>query len=130
MKKFITKIIALTLVIIGLSIVLDSLTTKVNLGMYSWIMPLFYFILTVLSYSMIYLGKSGRQATFFARMAGGMMLRMFFCVIFIVIYLYISEITKIPVVIYFMLLYFIYTTFEIYDLVYKLRAEKTTSKIK
>ena len=129
MKKFITKLIALTLVVIGLSMVLNNSIAKVNLGMFYWVMPLFYFVLTTISYSLIYLGKSGKQSTFFARVAGGMMLRMFFCVIFIAIYLYFSDVTNIPAVIYFMILYFIYTTFEIYDLVYKLRAEKTTSKV-
>ena len=129
MKKFITILVGLTLVTIGLSMVLDNSMERIDLGDFTWIIPIFYFVLTIISYSIIYFGKSGRQATFFARMAGGMMLRMFLCIIFITIYLYFSEVTNIPVVIYFMFLYFIYTTFEIYDLVYKLRTEKTTSKI-
>lgn len=126
MKKFITKIIAITLIIIGLSLMADKFITQIDLGYYAWIMPVFYCVLTIISYALIYKGKSGKQGAFFARMSGGMMMRMFFCIIFVVIYLYFSEVTSIAIVIYFMFLYFIYTTFEIYDLVYKLRSEKTT----
>lgn len=105
----------------------DRFVEQIDLGMFAWVMPLFYFALTIASYAMVFFGKDGKQGMFFARMSGAMLMRMFFCVIFIIIYLYFSSVTNIPIVIYFMFLYFIYTSFEIYDLVYKLRAEKTTS---
>jgi hypothetical protein len=124
MKSFLKKAVATSIVLTAGSMILDNMMNDLNLGMFTWLVPAFFLIITGITYYFIFSGKKGKQGSFFARVVGSMVLRIILCLIFITIYLYIYKLNHVSVVVYFMVAYFIYTTFEIYDLVSKLRAEK------
>jgi len=54
-------------------------------------------------------------------------LRMLFSIIFIAMYLVISDIKSNVFVVYYLFLYLLFTIFEIYHLVHKLRTEKNSN---
>lgn len=64
------------------------------------------------------------NAAFFRGVMGSIGLRMFLSLIFLAIYLVVSELKSTEFIVYFLILYLLYTIFEIYQLVSKLRAEK------
>jgi uncharacterized membrane protein YagU involved in acid resistance len=55
-------------------------------------------------------------------------IRMLFSIIFIAIYLIVSDINSNLFIGYYLFLYLLFTIFEIYHLVHKLRTEKNTNK--
>jgi amino acid permease len=70
------------------------------------------------------LSKSNSQ--FFAGIMGSIGIRMLLCVVFLAIYLMVSDLKSNEFVVYYLILYLFYTIFEIYQLVSKLRHEKET----
>lgn len=64
------------------------------------------------------------NAAFFRGVMGAIGLRMLFSLIFLSSYLIISELKQTEFIVYFLILYLLYTIFEIYQLVSKLRPEK------
>ncbi|PCJ64127.1 MAG: hypothetical protein COA58_14170 [Bacteroidetes bacterium] len=69
---------------------------------------------------------SKSNSTFYAGVMGGMGIRMLLSILFLAIYLVISEIKSVEFIAFYLILYLFYTIFEIYQLVHKLRAEKQT----
>ena len=124
MKGFLVKSIITTVILAVGATLLNSYIPSLKLGPYSYVIPLFFLLITGAAYYLVYAGKKGGQGIFFARVVGGMVLRIILCLFFVAIYLYFNKLNNIYVIVYFMVAYFIYTTFEIYDLVSKLRAEK------
>lgn len=70
------------------------------------------------------ISKSNSQ--FFAGVMGSIGIRMLLCVVFLAIYLMVSDLKSNEFVVYYLILYLFYTIFEIYQLVSKLRLEKET----
>ncbi|MEY2924383.1 MAG: hypothetical protein RLZZ337_931 [Bacteroidota bacterium] len=64
------------------------------------------------------------NAAFFRGVMGAIGLRMLFSLIFLAAYMIISDLKSTPFIVYFLILYLLYTIFEIYQLVSKLRPEK------
>jgi hypothetical protein len=67
---------------------------------------------------------SESNSQFFTGVMGAIGIRMLLSILFIAIYLMISDIKDTNFIIYYLLLYLFYTIFEISQLVYRLRAEK------
>ena len=122
-KKFNTQLGILCLVIVSLMILVHWLF-HVEIGTWTWIAFGFFSLLTLfLNYLGIRaLGKS--QKTFLNFLYGSTLIRFIFSIFFIVIYLVINEVIDRPFIFSFLFLYLFFTSFEIYHLVTKLRAEK------
>jgi hypothetical protein len=69
---------------------------------------------------------SESNSRFFAGVMGGIGIRMLLSILFLAIYLIVSDIKSNEYVVYYLILYLFFTIFEIYQLVHKLRAEKQT----
>ena len=67
------------------------------------------------------------NSAFFKGVMGATGLRMILCVLFLAIYLIISDIKAKEFIVYYLILYLFFTIFEIYQLVSKLRTEKRSS---
>jgi hypothetical protein len=116
------------IILLSLAVAAAIAGLKYGLGFYSgenhiWFAWLFFILLTWASYKWTLSAKPETNRFFTSRFFSSMGLRLFFCLIFLVIYL-ISNPQHDPVfVLSFMMLYLFYTMFEIYFLVYKLRRE-------
>lgn len=64
------------------------------------------------------------QRTFTNALYGGMAIRFFFSIFFIAIYLIVNEVRDRVFIVEFLIFYLIFTMFEIYHIVAKLRSEK------
>ena len=91
---------------------------------WTWGALVFFAALTTLIYyfGMNALNKS--QRTFTNAVYGGVGIRFIFSIFFIVIYLVVNELRDKIFIVEFLLLYLLFTMFEIYHLVSKLRTEK------
>ena len=67
---------------------------------------------------------SGSNSQFFTVVLGSVGIRMLLCIVFLVIYLMISDLKAKEFVVYYLILYLFYTIFEISQLVSKLRPVK------
>lgn len=86
---------------------------------------LFLFI-TVVNSLLIRVSMTGKAKTFLYAFGGASALRFFLSVLFIVSYLIFSDKRDVHFVVFFMVMYFFFTMFEIIHLVAKLRAEKNS----
>lgn len=124
--KFIGKLIGLT-VILALATAAFLHFNKVEEEFWFWGALIFYAIAGILigwrSHKAV---VSESNSAFFTGVMGGTGLRMLFSIVFLAIYLFISEIKATSFIVYYLFLYLFYTIFEISQLVHKLRAEKQT----
>ena len=126
--KFISRLLALGLVVGLMNIVFFYITNELEQVWY-WSALLYYIILGLV------IGKRSHNAiaidsnsAFFLGIMSGTGIRMLFSIIFIAIYLIVSDIKSNMFVGYYLFLYLLFTIFEIYELVHKLRTEKNTNK--
>ena len=126
--KFILRLLALGLVVGLMNIVLFYFTNELEQIWY-WSALLYYLLLGLIlgkrSHKAI---KNNSNSAFFMGIMSGTGIRMLFSIIFIAIYLIVSEIKANLFVGYYLFLYLLFTIFEIYQLVHKLRTEKNTNK--
>lgn len=95
--------------------------------MWFWASLSYYFILGIgigWKTQKAVISKSNSQ--FFAGVMGGTGIRMLLSILFLAIYLIISDIKSMEFIVYYLFLYLLFTIFEIYQLVSKLRPEKET----
>ena len=123
MKKFYTTLTLIT-ALCGISFFVCEKFKFTEIGNYGWYALIFYVILTVLFTN--YAIKSGNKSNsrFVTNIMGITGLRMFLCIIFIILYRVAEGKTDLNFIIYFFILYLFYTVFEIQFLLYKLRADK------
>ena len=125
--KFIGKLIGLT-VILALATAAFLYFKKVEEEFWYWGALIFYAIVGILigwrSHKAV---VSESNSAFFTGVMGGTGLRMLFSIVFLAIYLVISDIKATSFIVYYLFLYLFYTIFEISQLVSKLRAEKNSS---
>lgn len=124
--KFYAQLIILTLV---LTLILAGL--KFGLDWYPqgnviWFALGFFTLLTAVTFQWTVSASKLKNNAFVKRFFLNTGLRIFFCGVFLAIYLIISENRDKVFVVTFMLLYLFYTLFEIYHLVTKLRPEKNS----
>lgn len=125
--KFISRLLALGLVVGLMNIVFFYITNELEQVWY-WSALLYYIILGLV------IGKRSHNAivndsnsAFFLGIMSGTGIRMLFSIIFIAIYLIVSDIKSNLFIGYYLFLYLLFTIFEIYQLVHKLRTEKNTN---
>ena len=126
--KFISRLLILGLFVGLLNIVYFYFTNEHEQVWY-WSALLFYLLLG------LFIGKRSHKAiandsnsAFFMGIMSGTGIRMLFSIIFIAIYLIVSDIKSNLFIGYYLFLYLLFTIFEIYHLVHKLRTEKNTNK--
>jgi hypothetical protein len=122
--SFLLKLSGLTLFISGIIFVLLKNVPTYNPGSSIWIAVAFFYLLTLVLYSMAMMGLKRSQKTFIVSVLGSMTLRFIFSILFLVIYLIINPEKNKAFIISFLFLYLFYTIFEIIQLVRKLRPEK------
>jgi len=124
--KFYLKLILLTVILLVLTAGY-LYTFEPGENVWFWASISYYFVLGVLigwKSQKAVLSKSNSR--FFAGVMGSIGIRMLLCVIFLAIYLMVSDLKSNEFVVYYLILYLFYTIFEIYQLVSKLRPEKET----
>ena len=126
--KFISRLLILGLIVGILDIVYFYFTNEPEQVWY-WSALLYYLLLGLI------IGKRSHKAiandsnsAFFMGIMSGTGIRMLFSIIFIAIYLIVSDIKSNLFIGYYLFLYLLFTIFEIYHLVHKLRTEKNTNK--
>ena len=126
--KFISRLLILGLIVGLLDIVYFYFTNEPEQVWY-WSALLYYLLLGLI------IGKRSHNAiandsnsAFFMGIMSGTGIRMLFSIIFIAIYLIVSDIKSNLFIGYYLFLYLLFTIFEIYHLVHKLRTEKNTNK--
>lgn len=126
--KFISRLLILGLIVGILDIVYFYFTNEPEQVWY-WSVLLYYLLLGLI------IGKRSHKAiandsnsAFFMGIMSGTGIRMLFSIIFIAIYLIFSDIKSNLFIGYYLFLYLLFTIFEIYHLVHKLRTEKNTNK--
>lgn len=85
---------------------------------------LFFALLSWGIYRLSIMALKASNKTFTTVVLGSMLIRMFFSIFFIAISFIITELKDKAFIISFLLLYLIFSMFEIFHLVFKLRAEK------
>jgi peptidoglycan/LPS O-acetylase OafA/YrhL len=124
--KFYLKLILLTVILLvltaGYLYILEP-----GEDMWFWASLSYYFVLgLVIGWKSQKAVLSKSNSRFFAGVMGSIGIRMLLCVVFLAIYLMISDLKSNEFVVYYLILYLFYTIFEIYQLVSKLRLEKET----
>lgn len=99
-------------------------TTEQN---WFWSALVFYILLGLGIGWMTQRSVNSSNSAFFRGVMGATGLRMILCVLFLAIYLIISDIKAKEFIVYYLILYLFFTIFEIYQLVSKLRTEKRSS---
>ena len=125
--KFISRLLILGLIVGILDIVYFYFTNEPEQVWY-WSALLYYLLLGLI------IGKRSHKAiandsnsAFFMGIMSGTGIRMLFSIIFIAIYLIFSDIKSNLFIGYYLFLYLLFTIFEIYHLVHKLRTEKNSN---
>lgn len=93
-----------------------------------WMSLGFFFILTNLVYFLVNNAVTRRNQTFIYAMGGSTALRFILSIGFILAYLQFGGERELGIIVYFMCMYLLYTMFEIYFLITKLRAAKTATE--
>ena len=126
--KFISRLLILGLIVGILDIIYFYFINEPEQVWY-WSALLYYLLLGLI------IGKRSHKAiandsnsAFFMGIMSGTGIRMLFSIIFIAIYLIVSDIKSNLFIGYYLFLYLLFTIFEIYHLVHKLRTEKNTNK--
>ncbi len=123
--SFTLKLTGLTVLISAIVLLLLKQVPAYNPGTFIWIAVGFFYLLTFILYAMAMMGLKQSQKTFTVSVLGSMTLRFIFSVLFLVIYLIINPEKNKAFIISFLFLYLFYTIFEIFQLVRKLRPEKS-----
>jgi peptidoglycan/LPS O-acetylase OafA/YrhL len=124
--KFYLKLILLTVILLVLTAGYLYIFEPGE-DMWFWASLSYYFVLgVVIGWKSQKAVLSKSNSRFFAGVMGSIGIRMLFCVVFLAIYLMVSDLKSNEFVVYYLILYLFYTIFEIYQLVSKLRPEKET----
>ncbi|MCB9261258.1 MAG: hypothetical protein H6607_02625 [Flavobacteriales bacterium] len=122
-KKFFPGLIMVTALSIAIIITIHTFMNK-PIDVWNWLSLAFFFLLTLGISTFHNRMTTSNNKTFMSLLYGSMGLRFIFSIFFIVIYLIYNEITDKLVVVIFLILYLLFTSFELFHLVTKLRAEK------
>ena len=124
--KFLYRLAILSILLAAATIILFYFieTTEEN---WFWAALVFYIVLGLGIGWITQRSVNSSNSAFFRGVMGATGLRMILCVLFLAIYLIISDIKAKEFIVYYLILYLFFTMFEIYQLVSKLRAEKRSS---
>jgi hypothetical protein len=116
--------VVMTLILAGITYAIINTTNWFIDTKWVWFSLSFFFLLTNLVFFMVSNAMGRRNQTFMYAMGGSMGLRFILSIGFIVSYLQFGGEREIGIIVYFMLMYLLYTIFEIYFLLANLRAAK------
>ena len=125
--KFISKLSVITAILAVLTFAFIYIAQPAEQWWY-WGALIFYFAvgsIIGLRTQRAVLSESNSQ--FFTGVMGAIGIRMLLCIIFLAIYLMVSELKQKEFIVFYLFLYLFYTIFEISQLVSKLRPEKSSS---
>lgn len=125
--KFILYLTLLTIVVAVLTYTVVFNFLEVEEKAWYWGAIGYYYVLGLLIGRITQKSASASNAAFFRGTLGATGMRMIFTLLFLTIYLIVSDIKAVPFIVFYLILYLLYTIFEIYQLVSKLRAEKQSS---
>ena len=124
MKKFILVSIVMTSILAVITYLITKTTSWFIDTKWVWLSLGFFFLLTNMVFFMVSNAIGRRNQTFMYAMGGSMGLRFILSIGFILAYLQFGADREIGIIVYFMLMYLLYTIFEIYFLLTNLRAAK------
>lgn len=125
--KFLFKLSLLTALVAVCTLLLFNLR-EVSEHLWFWAALGFYFVLGVfIGWRTQMAVVSDSNSKFFTGVMGSIGLRLLLCIVFLAIYLMLSEIKGTVFIVYYLILYLFYTIFEISQLVSKLRPEKSSN---
>lgn len=122
-KQILIKLLAFTFIVAALIYGVQHFFPEVLKDNTIWAAFDFYVGLTLIILWMAREGLKGSNKSFLKVVYGGMMMRLFFSILFLVIYLIFNEVRDKPFIIGFLILYLLFTMFEIYTLVVNLRPD-------
>ncbi len=125
--KFIGKLTAMTLVF-AVALMVFFYCKGNEEQWWFWLALVFYYAVgIVIGLKTQRAVVSDSNSQFFTGIMGAIGIRMLLCLIFLAIYLMVSEIKSKEFIVFYLILYLFYTIFEISQLVSKLRAEKSSN---
>lgn len=122
-KHILIKLLAFTFIVAAIIYGVQYFFPDVLKDNTIWYAFGFYVALTLVILWMAREGLKGSNKSFLKVVYGGMMMRLFFSILFLVIYLIFNEVRDKPFIIGFLILYLLFTMFEIYTLVVNLRPD-------
>lgn len=123
MKSYLVRLVILAAVVAGLMLLVHKAFDHA-VSVWSWMALAFFFVLNLLIHFLSISMLKSSQKSFLTFMYGSIAMRFIFSIFFIVIYLIVNDVMDKIVVVNFLILYLLFTTFELYHLVTKLRTEK------
>ena len=124
--KFSVKLIILTIVLAIVTFGFLYVREQTEQGWF-WAALGFYFVAgLVIGLRTQKAVTSDSNSQFFTGVMGSIGIRMLLCIVFLAIYLMVSDLKAKEFIVYYLILYLFYTIFEISQLVSKLRPEKSS----
>ena len=125
--KFISKLSVITAILAVLTFAFIYIAQPAEQWWY-WGALIFYFAVgSIIGLRTQRAVLSESNSLFFTGVMGAIGIRMLLCIIFLAIYLMVSELKQKEFIVFYLFLYLFYTIFEISQLVSKLRPEKSSS---
>lgn len=121
-KKYFIYLCVLTLAISAIMLGLKNLS-PLYVSKYSWFALLFFVLLSILVFGVTAYGMTRDNKTFIKLYFGGSAIRFLFCLGFLLIYLLFRRPVDLYFIATFLFLYILFTMFEIYSLMTKLRPD-------
>ncbi len=121
-SKFVFKLLILTLILAVLTFFMFRFI-ETSEQIWFWGSLAFFFALGVGISAISHRALKASNSAFFRGVMGAIGLRMMLGIFFLAIYLIVSEIKAKEFIVYYLILYLLFTIFEIYQLVAKLRPE-------
>ena len=125
--KFVLKLIGITLLLAVATIVFFYFNETQEHGWYWGALGFYLLAGIVIGMRTQKAVTSDSNSRFFTGVMGSTGLRMLLCIVFLAIYLMVSDLKSREFIVYYLILYLFYTMFEISQLVSKLRPEKRSS---
>lgn len=123
MQKFFKQLSILTISAGGVLVLVHFLFNQ-PVDSWTWLGFAFFVSMTIFLYWLAEKAMSRSHKTFLNFVYGSSLIRFIFSIFFIVIYLIINEVAGRSFIFSFLFLYLLFTSFEIFHLVAKLRSEK------
>lgn len=120
---FFKKLSSFTVFLACLILIIQNFQDKLVLGNLIWASLLYYYLLSLSTGLITISGMKKNNKTFITRTYSSIGIRFIFSIFPLAIYLFFSATQEIPLIVAYLLLYFLYTSFEIYFLVITLRPD-------
>ncbi|TAH25265.1 MAG: hypothetical protein EAZ07_07685 [Cytophagales bacterium] len=120
--NYYTMLLIISIVIFSLFYITSNFISKEYIYSEFWLIQFFILVITILGHLISSIGLNSKSGMHLFSMAG-MSLRFFLSLIFIFISVFVLKLESVAYVLNFFILYFVYTSFEIYFLLRNLRPD-------